>query len=72
MLVYEEKDIGFYVGVGQTQSGKFIIVDAHDHQTNEAYLIDADAPESAAAGWSRRASTDTSTPSITTATSCSS
>jgi oligopeptidase B len=44
-LVYEEKDIGFYVGVGQTQSGKYIIVDAHDHQTNEAYLIDADVPE---------------------------
>ena len=47
VLVYEEKDIGFYVGVGQTQSGRFIIVDAHDHQTNEAYLIDADRPESA-------------------------
>jgi oligopeptidase B len=46
-LVYEEKDIGFYVGVGQTQSGRFIIIDAHDHQTNEAYLIDADRPESA-------------------------
>ena len=46
-LVYEEKDIGFYVGVGQTQSGRFIIIDAHDHQTNEAYLVDADRPESA-------------------------
>jgi len=46
-LVYEEKDIGFYVGVGQTQSGRFITIDAHDHQTNEAYLIDADRPESA-------------------------
>ena len=46
-LVYEEKDIGFYVGVGQTQSGRFITVDAHDHQTNEAYLIDADRPDSA-------------------------
>ena len=46
-LVYEEKDIGFYVGVGQTQSGRFIVIDAHDHQTNEAYLIDADRPESA-------------------------
>jgi oligopeptidase B len=43
-LVYEEKDVGFYVGVGQTQSGKFIIIDAHDHQTSEAYLIDADMP----------------------------
>ena len=48
VLVYEEKDHGFYVGVGQTQSGQFIIIDAHDHQTNEAYLIDAERPESAA------------------------
>ena len=48
VLVYEEKDHGFYVGVGQTQSGQFIIIDAHDHQTNEAYLIDAEQPESAA------------------------
>ena len=47
VLVYEEKDIGFYVGVGQTQSAKFIIIDAHDHQTSEVYLIDADAPDSA-------------------------
>jgi oligopeptidase B len=44
VLVYEEKDIGFYVGVGQTQSSRFIQVDAHDHQTNEVYLIDAEAP----------------------------
>jgi oligopeptidase B len=45
VLVYAEKDIGFYVGVGQTQSGRFILVDAHDHQTNEVYLIDAERPE---------------------------
>ncbi len=44
VLVYEEKDTGFYVGVGQTQSGRFIQIDAHDHQTNEVYLIDANAP----------------------------
>ena len=46
-LVYEEKDVGFYVGVGQTQSGKFISIDAHDHQTTEVYLIDADRADSA-------------------------
>jgi oligopeptidase B len=46
VLVYEEKDIGFYVGVTQTQSGKYITIDAHDHQTSEAYLIDADRPDS--------------------------
>ncbi|NJO22943.1 MAG: S9 family peptidase [Sphingomonadales bacterium] len=44
VLVYEEKDTGFYVGVGQTQSGRFIQIDAHDHQTNEVYLIEAGAP----------------------------
>jgi oligopeptidase B len=46
-LVYAEKDIGFYVGVGQTQSSRFITIDAHDHQTSEVYLIDAEAPEGA-------------------------
>jgi oligopeptidase B len=46
VLVYEEKDHGFYVAVGETQSRRFILIDAHDHQTNEAYLIEADRPES--------------------------
>ncbi len=45
VLVYEERDRGFYVGVDQTQSGKLIVIDAHDHQTSEVYLIDAEAPE---------------------------
>ncbi len=47
VLVYEEKDAGFYVGVGQTQSGDFLQVIAHDHQTSEIYLLDADRPASA-------------------------
>ena len=49
VLVYEEKDIGFYVGVGQTQSSQYITIDAHDHQTTEVYLIDADGARSGAA-----------------------
>jgi len=44
VLVYAEKDIGFYVAIGDTQSGKFIVIDAHDHQTSEVRLIDADDP----------------------------
>lgn len=40
-IVYEEKDPGFFVSVGKTLSEKFIIIDAHDHQTSEAWLIDA-------------------------------
>ncbi len=45
--VYEEKDPGFFVGVGKTQSGKFIEISAHDHTTSEVHLIDADSPGSA-------------------------
>ena len=45
VLIYEEKDSGFYVGVGQTQSSRYITVEAHDHQTSEIYLIDAERPE---------------------------
>ena len=45
VLVYEEQDPGFYVGVGQTQSGRFLQVVAHDHQTTEVYLIDATRPK---------------------------
>jgi oligopeptidase B len=44
VLVYEEKDAGFYVDVGETQSGRFIEIDVHDHQTSEVYLIDAFEP----------------------------
>ncbi len=44
VLVYAEKDIGFYVALSATQSSKFILIDAHDHQTSEVYLVDADAP----------------------------
>ena len=46
-LVYEEKDTGYYVSVGKTQSAKYILINAHDHQSNEAYIIDADSPLSA-------------------------
>jgi oligopeptidase B len=44
VLVYEEKDAGFYVSVGSTQSGRFVLIEAHDHQTSEVYLIDAEQP----------------------------
>lgn len=40
-IVYEEADPGFFVGVGETLSQNFIVIDAHDHQTSEVWLIDA-------------------------------
>ncbi|MDA7947673.1 MAG: S9 family peptidase [Hyphomicrobiaceae bacterium] len=46
VLIYEEADPGFFVGVGMTQSRAFIVIDAHDHQTSEIRIIDANAPGS--------------------------
>ena len=44
-LVYEETDPGFFLGIGKTESGRFIVIDAHDHaDTSEVRLIAADAP----------------------------
>ena len=45
ICVYEETDSGFFIGLSETRSGRFLIVSAHDHQTSEAHLIDARAPQ---------------------------
>jgi oligopeptidase B len=45
ICIYEEADPGFFVGVGTVQSGRYIVISAHDHQTSESYLIDATAPD---------------------------
>ena len=39
-IVYEEADPGFFVGVDETLSRSHIIIDVHDHQTSEVWLID--------------------------------
>lgn len=46
-LVYEEADSGFFVGVGETQSRRFVVIDIHDHETSESWLVPADAPGAA-------------------------
>ncbi len=43
-LVFEEKSTGYYVSLDKTQSGRFVLIDSHDHQSNEVYLLDADEP----------------------------
>ncbi len=47
VLVYHEKDEGMFVGLDETQSGKYIMVSIHDHDTSEMLLIDADSPAAA-------------------------
>ncbi|GAB4522512.1 MAG: S9 family peptidase [Roseibium sp.] len=44
VLVYEEKDAGFFMGVGKTQSGDTILIDIHDHETSEVWTIPASDP----------------------------
>ena len=44
VLVYEEKDTGKFTGVSITHSEKWIVIDAHDHDTSELWLIDAEKP----------------------------
>jgi oligopeptidase B len=44
-LVFEEADPGMFVSVGMTHSKRFIVIDSHDHETSQAWLIAADAPQ---------------------------
>jgi len=46
-LVYKETDPGFFVSVGETDSGNFIEISAHNHTTTEIWLLASDAPASA-------------------------
>ncbi len=43
-LIYEEADPGFFLGVGKTQSGDWILLDIHDHETSEISLVPANDP----------------------------
>ncbi|MEM9472081.1 MAG: S9 family peptidase [Pseudomonadota bacterium] len=44
VLVHEETDAGFFMNVGKSQSGDWIIIDCHDHQSAESRLIPAADP----------------------------
>lgn len=44
VLVFEEEDAGFFMGVGKTQSDSHILIDIHDHETSEVHVIPADQP----------------------------
>lgn len=43
-LVYEEPDAGFFLGIGKTLSGDYLILDSHDHETSEVRVVPADTP----------------------------
>lgn len=43
-LIYEETDTGFFMDVDKTQSGDFMLIDIHDHETSECWLLPANNP----------------------------
>lgn len=45
VLVYQEDDARFYVGVERTRSDEFIVVDVTSRTTSESYVLRADEPE---------------------------
>lgn len=44
VLIYEEEDPGFFVGVGGTRDNKWIMISIHDHETSEYRIIPAGDP----------------------------
>ena len=45
ILVYQEHDPGFFVGLDRTESNRYILISAHDHTTSEIHYFDAHTPE---------------------------
>ena len=43
-LIFEEKDPGFFLGVGGSSLNDVIYIDIHDHETSEVWLIPAKEP----------------------------
>jgi len=43
--IYREPDSGFFVSIHKTESQKFILIQAHDHQTSETWMLDADVTD---------------------------
>ncbi len=44
MLIHEEMDPGLFLGAGVTQSRQWIVIDAHDHETSQAWLLPSSDP----------------------------
>ena len=44
VLVFQEDDDRFYVAVGRTRSGRFVVISTASKITSEVWLVDADTP----------------------------
>lgn len=46
-IVYEEPDDGFFLSIGKTLSGDFVLISCGDHTTSEAHVLPAMRPDAA-------------------------
>jgi oligopeptidase B len=46
-LVFEEPDERFYVSIGRTRSGRFLVITTASKLTTEVWVVDADTPDDA-------------------------
>ena len=44
VLVHADTNPGYFLGVGKTQSDRYILIDSHDHETAEVRILAADDP----------------------------
>lgn len=54
VLVYDEPDSGFFVGVSAARSGKWIVISTNDHDTSENWIIPGVDPEASPVCVARR------------------
>ncbi len=45
LLIHEQTDPGYFLGLGATQDRRYLLLSVHDHETAEISLIDAADPE---------------------------
>jgi oligopeptidase B len=46
-VIYQESDTGFFVHIGKTQSGRFLVISIADHETGEVRVLDLKEPGNA-------------------------
>jgi oligopeptidase B len=44
VMLYHEVDTGFFVHIGKTQSGRFLVISIADHETGEVRVLDMERP----------------------------
>ncbi|MEQ8699499.1 MAG: S9 family peptidase [Bauldia litoralis] len=44
VLVHADTNPAYFLGCGKTQSDRYILIDSHDHETSESWILDANDP----------------------------